>query len=145
MKDLFLTPELIPERIKELLSCVDEPDYKQLQYLQHDCELFGYTFDFNLHCEVSNLRIKTSLDYIIEKAGVYTISEISLISEAYNKLYDEDKEIINQAFITNGHVYFSTHLHTDLDSLYVYYGTLVIHRCGTHQEMKEYINSIKNL
>lgn len=59
MKDLFKTPELIPDevqRVFENISPDQEGDYTVLESALKDCQALGYTFDYDLNGEVFNLR-----------------------------------------------------------------------------------------
>jgi len=58
MHDLFETPELIPDNIKDILNSFDEnrDPYKELKRVKEECEMNGYTFDFYLDCEAYDLR-----------------------------------------------------------------------------------------
>jgi hypothetical protein len=62
MKDLFETPELLPENIKAILSRYNDLEIeKGVQYadlIQMGKELanYGYSFDFYLDCVPYNLR-----------------------------------------------------------------------------------------
>lgn len=58
MKDLFETPELIPENIMRIILSFDEnkDPYKELDRVKSECENNGYTFDYYLDCEPYNLR-----------------------------------------------------------------------------------------
>ena len=56
--DLFETPELIPDPIKEILGSFDEnkDPYKELDRVKNECEQHGYTFDYYLDADPYNLR-----------------------------------------------------------------------------------------
>lgn len=58
MKDLFETPELIPENVQAILETFDEgkDPYKELQRLINEIEPIGYTFDYYLDAEPYGLR-----------------------------------------------------------------------------------------
>lgn len=58
MKDLFETPELIPENVSEILQTIDEnvDQYIELDRVVTEIEKLGYTFDFYLTAEPYGLR-----------------------------------------------------------------------------------------
>lgn len=58
MKDLFETPDLIPENIKSVINTFDEnvDSYVELRRLVNEIEELGYTFDFYLNAEPYGLR-----------------------------------------------------------------------------------------
>ena len=58
MKDLFETPDLIPENIKSVINTFDEnvDSYIELRRLVNEIEELGYTFDFYLNAEPYGLR-----------------------------------------------------------------------------------------
>jgi hypothetical protein len=58
MKDLFETPDLIPENIKSVINTFDESvdSYVELRRLVNEVEELGYTFDFYLNAEPYGLR-----------------------------------------------------------------------------------------
>ena len=58
MKDLFETPDLIPENIKSVINTFDEDvdSYVELRRLVNEVEELGYTFDFYLNAEPYGLR-----------------------------------------------------------------------------------------
>jgi hypothetical protein len=58
MKDLFETPELIPEEVQAVLETFDEnaDDYAELDRLLAEIEPLGYTFDYYLNAEAYGLR-----------------------------------------------------------------------------------------
>jgi hypothetical protein len=58
MKDLFETPELIPEDVQAVLETFDEnaDDYAELDRLTNELEPLGYTFDYYLNAEAYGLR-----------------------------------------------------------------------------------------
>lgn len=59
MKDLFETPEAIPENIQAILDTFSEETgntYTELQRLVNEIEPLGYTFDYYLDAEAYGLR-----------------------------------------------------------------------------------------
>jgi len=59
MKDLFETPELIPQDVQAILETFneDEPNtYIELARLTNELEEIGYTFDYYLDAEPYGLR-----------------------------------------------------------------------------------------
>jgi hypothetical protein len=57
MKDLFDTPELIPDNVQEILSSFNgDFTYEELDRIKDELELIGYTFDFYLDAEPYGLR-----------------------------------------------------------------------------------------
>ena len=60
MKDLFETPELIPDKVQEVLESFNEDecpnDYRDLERLLKLIEPLGYTFDYGLDAEPYGLR-----------------------------------------------------------------------------------------
>lgn len=59
MKDLFETPELIPENVQAILDTFSEETgntYAELQRLVNEIEPLGYTFDYYLNAEPYGLR-----------------------------------------------------------------------------------------
>ena len=58
MKDLFETPELIPENVQATLETFDEnaDDYHELDRMLEAIEPLGYTFDYYLNAEAYGLR-----------------------------------------------------------------------------------------
>lgn len=59
MKDLFETPELIPENVQIILDTFDEDTsntYTELARLVNELEKIGYTFDYYLDAEPYGLR-----------------------------------------------------------------------------------------
>ena len=54
MKDLFETPELIPEEVQEILESFDEDsgnEYFELDRLLAEIEPLGFTFDYYLDAD----------------------------------------------------------------------------------------------
>jgi hypothetical protein len=58
MKDLFETPELIPEEVQAVLETFDEnaDDYAELDRILAEIEPLGYTFDYYLNADPYGLR-----------------------------------------------------------------------------------------
>ena len=58
MKDLFETPELIPNDVQAILETFNEDadDYQELDRLLAELEPLGYTFDYYLDAEPYGLR-----------------------------------------------------------------------------------------
>ena len=59
MKDLFETPELIPDEVQAILESFDEDTvstYCELDRLLDELEPLGYTFDYYLDAEPYGLR-----------------------------------------------------------------------------------------
>lgn len=60
MKDLFETPELIPNEVQAILETFNEDDcpntYLELARLVNLIEPLGYTFDYGLDAEPYGLR-----------------------------------------------------------------------------------------
>ena len=58
MKDLFETPELIPDEVQAVLETFDEDadSYRELARLVNELEPLGYTFDYYLDAEPYGLR-----------------------------------------------------------------------------------------
>jgi division protein CdvB (Snf7/Vps24/ESCRT-III family) len=58
MKDLFETPELIPETISKVLESIDEDKdiYAELARVLKEIEELGYTFDYYLDAVPYGLR-----------------------------------------------------------------------------------------
>lgn len=142
MKDLFETPELIPDNVADVLNLNDYDDYESLQSILIEVEKLGYTFDFDLHCEVSNLRVMTFLDHVIKNACENNEGDTELLTTAYNRLPDHYKEVIDEMFIYKGIVYFNTHLHIPKEQTF----EIVNHdfNAETHEQIKTYIDKINN-
>lgn len=59
MKDLFETPELIPNEVQAILETFDEDSgntYLELDRILGEIEPLGYTFDYYLDAEPYGLR-----------------------------------------------------------------------------------------
>lgn len=58
MKDLFETPELIPENVQAVLETFDEDSdpYKELDRILSELEPLGYVFDYYLNADPYGLR-----------------------------------------------------------------------------------------
>ena len=59
MKDLFETPELIPDEVQAILETFDENcdnTYLELDRILGEIEPLGYTFDYYLDAEPYGLR-----------------------------------------------------------------------------------------
>lgn len=59
MKDLFETPELIPNNVQAVLETFDEDcanTYHELARIVNEIEPMGYTFDYYLDAEPYGLR-----------------------------------------------------------------------------------------
>jgi hypothetical protein len=59
MKDLFETPELIPDEVQAVLETFNEDcdnTYLELERLLRNIEPLGYTFDYYLDAEPYGLR-----------------------------------------------------------------------------------------
>lgn len=59
MKDLFETPELIPEEVQSVLETFDEENlntYYELDRILEEINALGYTFDYYLDAEPYGLR-----------------------------------------------------------------------------------------
>ena len=58
MKDLFETPEVLPENVKAIIDKFNqsENDYNECQNLVSELESVGYTCDFGLDAVPFNLR-----------------------------------------------------------------------------------------
>ena len=59
MKDLFETPELIPNEVQAILETFDEDSgntYLELARIVNEIEPLGYTFDYYLDAEPYGLR-----------------------------------------------------------------------------------------
>ena len=59
MKDLFETPELIPQDVQAILETFNEDSpntYLELTRLINELEAIGYTFDYYLDAEPYGLR-----------------------------------------------------------------------------------------
>lgn len=58
MKDLFETPELIPENVQAVLESFDEEadPYHELDRVLKEIEPMGYTFDYYLDADPYGLR-----------------------------------------------------------------------------------------
>ena len=59
MKDLFETPELIPDEVQAVLETFNEDcdnTYLELDRLLNELEPLGYTFDYYLDAEPYGLR-----------------------------------------------------------------------------------------
>jgi hypothetical protein len=59
MKDLFETPELIPQDVQAILETFNEDTpntYEELNRLTNELEAIGYTFDYYLDAEPYGLR-----------------------------------------------------------------------------------------
>lgn len=59
MKDLFETPELIPEEVQSVLETFDEENlntYSELDRILEEINVIGYTFDYYLDAEPYGLR-----------------------------------------------------------------------------------------
>jgi hypothetical protein len=66
MKDLFETPDLIPEEVQAVLETFDEyaSDYEELDRILAEIEPLGYTFDYYLNAEPYGLR---PIDMVLEE------------------------------------------------------------------------------
>ena len=59
MKDLFETPELIPDEVQAIFDTFDEDSdntYFELDRILNEIEPLGYTFDYYLDAEPYGLR-----------------------------------------------------------------------------------------
>jgi hypothetical protein len=58
MKDLFETPELIPQDVQAILETFNEDadPYHELDRLTNELEAIGYTFDYYLDADPYGLR-----------------------------------------------------------------------------------------
>lgn len=58
MKDLFETPELIPDNVQSVLETFDEDadPYHELARIVNEIEPMGFTFDYYLDAEPYGLR-----------------------------------------------------------------------------------------
>jgi len=59
MKDLFETPELIPQDVQAILETFNEDTpntYEELNRLTNELEAIGYTFDYYLDANPYGLR-----------------------------------------------------------------------------------------
>jgi hypothetical protein len=59
MKDLFETPELIPQDVQAILETFNEDTpntYEELNRLTNELEAIGYTFDYYLDADPYGLR-----------------------------------------------------------------------------------------
>ena len=59
MKDLFETPELIPDNVQDVLETFNEDcanTYHELDRILKEIEPLGYTFDYYLDAEPYGLR-----------------------------------------------------------------------------------------
>ncbi len=58
MKDLFETPELIPDNVQAVLETFDEnaDSYHELDRILNEIEPMGYIFDYYLDAEPYGLR-----------------------------------------------------------------------------------------
>lgn len=58
MKDLFETPELIPNNVQSILETFDEDadPYRELDRILNEIKPMGYTFDYYLDAEPYGLR-----------------------------------------------------------------------------------------
>jgi hypothetical protein len=59
MKDLFETPELIPQDVQAILETFNEDTpntYEELNRLTNELEIIGYTFDYYLDADPYGLR-----------------------------------------------------------------------------------------
>ena len=61
MKDLFETPELMPEALSEIFNrweslMMDGLSYEQIASLMNEVESVGYTFDYYLDADPYGLR-----------------------------------------------------------------------------------------
>lgn len=58
MRDLFETPELIPDNVQAVLETFNEDadSYRELDRLLSEIEPMGYTFDYYLDAEPYGLR-----------------------------------------------------------------------------------------
>ncbi len=56
MKDLFETPELIPNNVMSILETFEDNTYDECDRIQNELEQIGYTFDYYLDAEPFNLR-----------------------------------------------------------------------------------------
>lgn len=144
MTDLFETPELIPPHIDAILRAYTpncEWDYTSLKLALFDVEKLGYTFEYYLDAEPFNLRIKTSLDYIIDKSGISTTEDKELITDAYNALHEDDKQMIDEMFIYKGIVYYTSHMQRTKEHTFICeYGDLNLFG-ETHEEIQDLINT----
>ena len=64
MKDLFETPELIPQEVQAVLDTLSEDanSYLELERIQKQVEKLGYTFDYGLDAEPYDLRPMENLN-----------------------------------------------------------------------------------
>jgi hypothetical protein len=56
MRDLFETPELIPNNVMNILETFEDNTYDECDRIQNELEQIGYTFDYYLDAEPFNLR-----------------------------------------------------------------------------------------
>jgi hypothetical protein len=59
MRDLFETPELIPQDVQAILETFNEDTpntYEELNRLTNELEVIGYTFDYYLDADPYGLR-----------------------------------------------------------------------------------------
>lgn len=58
MKDLFETPELIPNNVQSVLETFDDnaDSYHELERILNEIKPMGYTFDYYLDAEPYGLR-----------------------------------------------------------------------------------------
>lgn len=149
MKDLFETPELIPANVLEAFEKHNkegEFTYAQLAEILKAVEALGYTFEYYLDAEPFNLRVRSNLDYIIERSGVTSDSDKELIEDAYNRYFSlEWRENIFDMFVCNGFVYHTTHLHKPIEQTYCFVdkdGQMFF--TETKQQMETYLLNYKN-
>jgi hypothetical protein len=75
MKDLFETPELIPQDVQAILETFNEDadPYHELDRLTNELEEIGYTFDYYLDAEPYGLRpINVDLQWLEGWEHVYS-------------------------------------------------------------------------
>jgi len=57
IQDLFETPELIPQKVQEVLDTITEDyTYQEMERLLAELKPLGYTFDYGLDAEPYDLR-----------------------------------------------------------------------------------------
>lgn len=116
MKDLFNIPEQLPLEVQAVLSSYSKEDntYQYCGAMLKELESLGYTFDYDLHGEVSNLRpisgdVSDDMsleDKLTELINEMDSSDLVALNNAYcqsanysdDEIYDNDEEFFNMFF-----------------------------------------------
>jgi len=98
MKDLFDTPELIPNEVQSILDkyALDDCDYMVCRQLQDELEYVGYTIDWGLDAEPFNLRpiLHTFIAFCRETSQSYSFVFIVKDTERLKAVFDEFEQLV---------------------------------------------------